>query len=73
MQDTANTEYSAMKGVVVHDGSTAYVTIFGITNSGSTDLGTVTAEHDGSSTVNVKAVSTGGQTAAKVQYSLVAA
>ena len=73
MQDTANTEYSAMKGVVVHDGSTAYITVFGITNSGSTDLGTVTAEHDGSSTVNVKAVSTGGQTAAKVQYSLVAA
>jgi hypothetical protein len=73
MQDTANTEYSAMKAVVVHDGSTAYVTVFGITNSGSTDLGTVTAEHDGSSTVNVKAVSTGGQTAAKVQYSLVTA
>jgi hypothetical protein len=71
MTDTANSEYSAMKGVVVHDGSTAYVTIFGITNSGSTDLGTVTAEHDGSSTVNVKAVSTGGQTAAKVHYSLV--
>src|SRR6056300_1248753 len=73
MQDTANTEYSAMKAVVTHDGSTAYITVFGITNSGSTDLGTVTAEHDGSSTVNVKAVSTGGQTAAKVQYSLVAA
>jgi len=72
MQDTANTEYSAMKAVVTHDGSTAYITVFGITNSGSTDLGTVTAEHDGSSTVNVKAVSTGGQTAAKVQYSLVA-
>jgi hypothetical protein len=73
MQDTANTEYSAMKAVVTHDGSTAYITVFGITNSGSTDLGTVTAEHDGSNTVNVKAVSTGGQTAAKVQYSLVAA
>jgi hypothetical protein len=72
MQDTANTEYSAMKAVVVHDGSTAYVTVFGITNSGSTDLGTVTATHDGSSTVNVQAVSTGGQTAAKVQYSLAA-
>ena len=73
MQDTANTEYSAMKAVVTHDGSTAYITVFGITNSGSTDLGTVTATHDGSSTVNVQAVSTGGQTAAKVQYSLVAA
>ena len=71
MQDTANTEYSAMKGVVVHDGSTAYITVFGITNSGSTDLGTVTAVYD-SGTVNVQAVSTGGQTAAKVQYSLVA-
>jgi hypothetical protein len=73
MTDTANTEYAAMKGVVVHDGTTAYITIFGITNTGSTDLGTVTATHDGSSTVNVQAVSTGGQTAAKVQYSLVAA
>jgi len=73
MQDTANTEYSAMKAVVTHDGSTAYITVFGITNSGSTDLGTVTATHDGSNTVNVQAVSTGGQTAAKVQYSLVAA
>jgi hypothetical protein len=73
MTDTANTEYSAMKGVVTHDGSTAYITIFGITNTGSTDLGTVTATHDGSNTVNVQAVSTGGQTAAKVQYSLVAA
>jgi hypothetical protein len=73
MQDTANTEYSAMKAVVTHDGSTAYISVFGITNTGSTDLGTVTATHDGSNTVNVQAVSTGGQTAAKVQYSLVAA
>ena len=73
LTDTANTEYSAMKAVVNHDGSTAYITVFGITNTGSTDLGTITAEHDGSSTVNVQAVSTGGQTAAVVQYSLVAA
>ena len=73
LQDTANTEYSAMKGVVVHDGTTAYVTVFGITNTGSSDLATITATHDGSNTVNVQAVSTGGQTAAKVQYSLAAA
>jgi hypothetical protein len=73
MQDTANTEYSAMKAVVNHDGSTAYISIFGITNTGSSDLGTVTATHDGSNTVNVQAVSTGGQTEAKVQFSLVAA
>jgi len=72
LQDTANTEYSAMKGVVVHDGSTAYVTVFGITNTGSSDLATITAVYD-SGTVNVQAVSTGGQTAAKVQYSLAAA
>jgi hypothetical protein len=73
LTDTANTEYAAMKAVVNHDGSTAYISIFGVTNTGSTDLGTITAEHDGSNTVNVQAVSSGGQTAAKVQYSLVAA
>ena len=71
MTDTANTEYSAMKGVVVHDGTTAFITVFGITNTGSTDLGTLTANYN-SGTVEVKAVSTGGQTAAKVQYSLAA-
>jgi len=69
MTDTANTEYSAMKGVVVHDGTTAFITVFGITNTGSTDLGTLTANYN-SGTVEVKAVSTGGQTAAQVQYSL---
>jgi hypothetical protein len=71
MTDTANTEYSAMKGVVIHDGTTAFITVFGITNTGSTDLGTLTANYN-SGTVEVKAVSTGGQTAAKVQYSLIA-
>ena len=69
MTDTANTEYSAMKGVVVHDGTTAFITVFGITNTGSSDLGTLTATYN-SGTVEVKAVSTGGQTAAQVQYSL---
>ena len=73
LQDSGNSEYAAMKAVVTHDGSTAYITVFGITNSGSSDLATITAEHDGSSTVNVKALSTGGQTAAKVQFSLAAA
>ena len=73
LQDSANTEYSAMKGVVTHDGSTAFITVFGITNTGASDLATIVAEHDGSSTVNIKATSTGGQTAAKVQYSLVSA
>src|SRR6056300_686562 len=71
MQDTANTEYSAMKAIVTHDGSTAYITVFGITNTGASDLGTLTAEYNGG-TVEVKATSTGGQTEAKVQYSLAA-
>ena len=72
LQDSANTEYSAMKGVVVHNGTTAFGTVHAITNTGSSDLATITFEHDGSNTVNVKAVSTGGQTAATVQYSLAA-
>ena len=71
LTDTANTEYAAMKGVVVHDGTTAFITVHGITNTGSTDLGTVTAVYD-SGTINVQAVSSGGITAAKVQYSLAA-
>ena len=73
LTDTANTEYAAMKGVVVHNGTTAFITVSSITNTGSTDLATITAEHDGSNTVNVQAQSTGGQTSAKVQYSVVAA
>jgi len=72
LTDTANTEYAAMKGVVVHNGTTAFITVHGITNTGDSDLATITATHDGSNTVNIQAVSTGGQTAAKVQYSLAA-
>ena len=72
LTDAANTEYAAMKGVVVHNGTTAFITVSSITNTGSSDLATITADHDGSSTVNVKAVSTGGVTAAKVQFSLAA-
>jgi len=71
MQDTANTEYSAMKAIVTHDGTTAYISVFGITNTGASDLGTLTANYN-SGTVEVKATSTGGQTEAKVQYSLAA-
>ena len=69
LTDSANTEYSAMKGVVVHDGTTAFITVFGITNTGDGDLATITANYN-SGTVEVKAQSTGGQTAATVQYSL---
>jgi len=72
LTDTANTEYAAMKGVVVHNGTTAFITVSAITNTGDSDLATITAQYD-SGTVNVQAVSTGGVTAGKVQYSLVAA
>jgi hypothetical protein len=70
LTDAGNTEYAAMKGVVVHNGTTAFVTVLGITNTGSSDMATITAAYD-SGTVNVQAQSTGGQTAGKVQYSLV--
>ncbi len=69
LTDAANTEYAAMKGIVVHNGTTAFITVSSITNTGSSDLAAITAEYD-SGTVNVQAVSTGGVTAAKVQYSL---
>ena len=72
LTDTANSEYAAMKGVVVHNGTTAFITVHAITNTGSTDLATITANYN-SGTVEVKATSTGGVTAAKVQYSLCSA
>ena len=71
LTDTANTEYAAMKGIVVHNGTTAFITVHGITNTGDNDLATLTAVYD-SGTVNIQAVSTGGITAGKVQYSLAA-
>jgi len=71
LTDTANTEYAATKGVVVHNGTTAFITVHGITNTGDGDLATITANYN-SGTVEVKALSTGGVTAAKVQYSLMA-
>jgi hypothetical protein len=74
LQDSANTEYACMKATVTHNGSTAFGNIYGVTNTGgeTSDLGTITFVHDGSATVNVKAVSSGGVTAATVQYSLAA-
>ena len=71
LTDTANTEYAAMKGVVVHNGTTAFITVHGITNTGDSDLATITATYN-SGTIEIKALSTGGVTAAKVQYSLAA-
>jgi hypothetical protein len=67
--DSANTEYSCMKANVVHDGTTAFITVYGIVNTGSEDAATITATLAGS-TVTVSAVSTGGASTAMVQYSL---
>ena len=67
--DAGNTEYSCMKANVVHDGTTAYITVYGIVNTGASDAATITASL-ASSTVTVSAVSTGGASSALVQYSL---
>ena len=71
LTDAANTEYAAMKGVIVHNGTTAFITVSSITNTGSSDLAAISCAYN-SGTVEVKATSTGGVTAAKVQYSLAA-
>ena len=68
--DAANTEYSVQKAVVIHNGTTAFGTVYAVTNTGSTDLATITFNHDGSNTIEVKATSTGGAQTALVQYSL---
>jgi trimeric autotransporter adhesin len=69
--DTANGEYSCMKAQVIHDGSTAYIVTYGVLNTSGADTATLTAEYN-SGTVNVQAISTGGASTAKVQYSLMA-
>jgi len=73
LTDAGNSEYSIQKAHVVHNGTTAFISVYGITNtSGSVaDMATFTATHDGSNTVNIQATSTGGGTGAKVQYSLI--
>ena len=58
-----------MKCNVTHNGVTAFGNVYGVTNTGSTDLGTLTFVYN-SGTIEVKAVSSGGVTAATVQYSL---
>ena len=70
LQDSGNSEYGVMKALVTHNGSTAFGNVYGVTTTSGTDMATITFTHDGSNTVNVQAVSSGGQTAATVQYSL---
>ena len=68
--DSANSEYEVAKALIVHDGSTAYVTVYGQTSSTDANLSTYSVTID-SGSVLLQAVSAGGQQAAKVQYSLV--
>ena len=70
LQDSTNSEYGVMKALVTHNGSTAFGNVYGVTTTSGNDMATITFVHDGSTTVNVQAVSTGSQTAATVQYSL---
>jgi len=67
--DSANTEYACMKANVVHDGTTAFISVYGIVNTSGSDTATLTATLDGG-TVTVAAISTGGASSALVQYSL---
>ena len=67
--DTANSEYEVAKALIVHDGTTAYVTVYGQISSTGSDLSTYSATLAGGS-VKLQAVSAGGQQSAKVQYRL---
>ena len=74
LSDSGNTEYACMKANVVHNGTTAFISTYGVVNSmgEANDMATITATHDGSATVNVQAVSSGGATIALTHYSLAA-
>ena len=67
--DSANTEYEAAKANVIHNGTDAFITVYGITYTGTGDLATISATLSGGA-VLVQAVSSGGSSTAKVQYSL---
>jgi hypothetical protein len=67
--DSGNTEYEVAKALLVHDGTTAYVTVYGQTSSTGSDLSTYSATLSGGA-VLLQAVSAGGTQTAKVQYSL---
>jgi archaellum component FlaF (FlaF/FlaG flagellin family) len=71
VQDSGNTQYSAMKATVLHDGTTAYGTTYAITNTAAGDIVDISFNHDGSNTVEVKATPlNSGTQSIKVQYSL---
>jgi hypothetical protein len=73
VQDSGNTQYSAMKATVIHDGTTAYGSTYAVTNTAAGDIVDITFNHDGSNTVEIKATPlNSGTQSIKVQYSLLA-
>jgi hypothetical protein len=67
--DTANSEFEVAKALIVHDGTTAYITVYGQISSTGSDLSTYSVTLS-SGTVKLQAVSAGGQQSAKVQTRL---
>ncbi len=51
VNNASKTEVSNIEALVVHDGTTAYITSYGATNTGSNDLINLTAAVDGSNVV----------------------
>jgi len=51
VNNASKTEVSNMEALVVHDGTTAFITVYGVTNTGSNDLVSLTAAVDGSNVV----------------------
>jgi hypothetical protein len=73
VQDSGNTQYSAMKATVIHDGTTAYGSTYAVTNTAAGDIVDISFNHDGSNTVEIKATPlNSGTQSIKVQYSLLA-
>ena len=51
VNNASKTEVTNMEALVVHDGTTAFVTAYGVTNTGSNDLVSLTAAVDGDNVV----------------------
>jgi hypothetical protein len=70
VQDSGNTQYSAMKSTVLHDGSTTYGTTYAVTNTAAGDIVEISFNYNGG-TIEVKATPlNSGTQSIKVQYSL---
>jgi hypothetical protein len=70
VQDSGNTQYSAMKATVIHDGTTAYGMTYAVTNTAAQDIVDLSFNYN-SGTIEVKATPlNSGTQSIKVQYSL---